>query len=995
MHFAEIFSEEAIAAFPPALPVLDDSQISPAIAAAAAVLQNDCSKAASSARDVIRGLRNAWLSWHNFPTKHSGQTLTRRNAVPRVLLNFFAQQFPLRIIPSIPYSTLVPPSLASHLVVTASSSPGEHPAPADSVAELQAQVLSLKAQVRELQSRISGSCSPPEAQPAAETQTGDIPAETQSEHHRPLMHFLHSVSIAPILGAAIFQKAAAVFASDNSLRSFASLDAQLLKSIVEAAVPGLLQELCQQTQKLLRAYEAMDTSARSQADSAASKFSSTTLVVGSVQDFHRGLLGRLGQGPSLDFERAMKLEHCQRSDSNDAFNTSNYNLCTTPALEWSYAVDGQQPPHEQLSHGRVIRPIEELMQLDVVKRAKLQRVEVISMSLYTGPMFMKYNPCLRQGKADGRNMFATTIFVLVSAVQKIARVTEISEKLVLYCGLGNVRDLPESFMRPDATGSKGWTEFGFRSTTADKSVALDYSGIKKGNPHPMVISFTPNAVDRGACIAELSQYPGEKEYLFVPCSFLQPNGAPALEVVKEGIVNVVPVHLSLNLKTETIEEIVSKKRDIHFASFGSLLEELATDLKDMKDAGCLYDNSLRSYERQHKQWQPYTVDLMLGNIMAQCKEVYDKQASEDNSAFVDDFRFRNLVTEMLDVKLMAKSKLQVWMQDSLYYSCDCYAHDLRSCHRRWLSLLRNRITASAGDSVECRKHAIKYLLTKGLLSVGDPSQPVKGELPITAAACEGWPEQDIDALYAAGGSLSSGLPVYWASFFGNSQALAAFLQRGGNANEQRTYTLKYLDEEQLCDECPMHVAAQTEEPDSLKILAQHGANVNQIDNYGRDALFYAVQYKNLGAVRVLLDLGANPWNETTTRLAFLLAVSEGPLEVLSLFLDRCNINDDQKKMALNAALERAVSKGHSDALSLLLDRCNINDQQKGTALWASANNGKAHCVQLLLAARANGNARRKMREENDFTTPLEIALQRGHSSCVELLQKEAQAQQAP
>jgi hypothetical protein len=487
-------------------------------------------------------------------------------------------------------------------------------------------------------------------QPEVETRLGEITATTQSEQHRPLTSLLHKISIAPILCAAIFHKAAAVFASDNSLRAFASLDEQSLQSIVEASVPGLLQELRQQTQKLRFAYDAMEASARSQADSGASKFCGTTLVVGSVLDFHRGLLGRLGQGPSLDFGTAMKLEHCQRSDSNCSFTTSNYNVRTTPALEWSYAVDGRKPPDEQLSHGRTIRPIEELMQLDIVKKAKLQRVEVISVSLYSGPMFMKYNACLRQGNADGRNMYATTIFVLVSAVQKIARVTEISKDLVLYCGLGNVSDLPESFVRCDAMGSQGWTEFGFRSTTADKAVALDYSGIKKGNPHPMVITITPNAIDRGACIAELSQYPGEQEYLFVPCSFVQPNGPTELEVVAEGVVNVIPVHLSLNLKTETIEEIVSKKRDIHFASFSCLLEELARDMKDIVDAGSLHDNSQRGRSKQEKS---YTVDVMLGNIMAQCKEVYDKQASDDISAFTDDFRFRNLVTEMLDVKLMA------------------------------------------------------------------------------------------------------------------------------------------------------------------------------------------------------------------------------------------------------------------------------------------------------------------------------------------------------
>jgi hypothetical protein len=893
---------------------------------------------------------------------------------------------------------LLSPLPASHLAAAVPASSSEHSAPADPVAELQAQVLSLRAQISDLQSHISVSSAPLDVQPEVETQLCDIIATTRSEQHRPLMNLLHSVSVAPMLGAAIFQKSAAVFSSSNSLRAFASLDEQSLKSIVEASIPGLLQELCQQTKKLRSAYDAMDASARSQADSGASKFSGTTLIVGSVLDFHRGLLGRLGQGPSLDFERAMKLEHCQRSDSNDTFTTSNYNVRTTPALEWSYAVDGQQPPDEQLSHGRTVRPIDELMQLDIVKRAKLQRVEVISVSLYTGPMFMKYNPCLRQGKTDGKNMFATTIFVLVSAVQKIARVTEISEELVLYCGLGNVSDLPETFMRPDATGSKGWTEFGFRSTTADKSVALDYSGIKKGNPHPMVIAITPNAVDRGACIAELSQYPGEKEYLFVPCSFLQPNGPPALEVVAEGIVNVIPVHLSLNLKTETIEEIVSKKRDIHFASFGSLLEELDRDLKDVFFSGCLYDNDLRVYESKTPRWMMYTADVMLGNIMAQCKEVYDKQASEDVSAFTDDFRFRNLVSEMLDVKLMAKSKLLVWMQDSSYYSCDCHNHDLLFCHRQWLSLLRNRIASSASDSAERRKHAIEYLLTKGLLSVSDPSLPMNGELPITTAACDGWSDKDIEALHAAGGFIQSGLPVYWASWYGCSQALTAILKLGGNANEQRTYTLKYLDKELVyqkeleCvyDEWPVHCAAQNDQHDCLKILVQHGCNVNQIDNYGRDALHFALQHNQLRSVKVLIDLGADPTRDIRKPTAWDIAVWKGDAEVLSLFLDRFKISDD---IVLTAFFKSAFS-GHSEVLLLFLGRFQISGDKKSGALWQSARKGHVNCVQVLLDARADVNTRRKSGEEDDYTTPLQIAAKNGHSSCVTLLQEAAQSQQA-
>jgi hypothetical protein len=74
MQFAECLSEEAIAAFPPALPLLDDSQITPAIAAAAAALKTNYASAAFNAQILMRGLRDAWLSWHSLPVKHAGQS---------------------------------------------------------------------------------------------------------------------------------------------------------------------------------------------------------------------------------------------------------------------------------------------------------------------------------------------------------------------------------------------------------------------------------------------------------------------------------------------------------------------------------------------------------------------------------------------------------------------------------------------------------------------------------------------------------------------------------------------------------------------------------------------------------------------------------------------------------------------------------------------------------------------------------------------------------
>jgi hypothetical protein len=192
----------------------------------------------------------------------------------------------------------------------------------------------------------------------ADTQIDALKAKLRDLEHRPLINMLQRVPVASMLGAAALQTAASVSASDDSLRAFACLDEPALKLIVETLSLELVKELCAQTQELRRAYDAMDASAKSKTDSGASKFSGTTLMVGSVHDFHSGLRGRLGQGPSLDFLKAIKFEHCQRPDSNEAFTTSNYNLCTTPAEEWSYAVDGVRPPEAQLSHGRKIRTID-------------------------------------------------------------------------------------------------------------------------------------------------------------------------------------------------------------------------------------------------------------------------------------------------------------------------------------------------------------------------------------------------------------------------------------------------------------------------------------------------------------------------------------------------------------------------------------------------------------------------------------------------------------
>jgi hypothetical protein len=90
---------------------------------------------------------------------------------------------------------------------------------------------------------------------------------------------------------------------------------------------------------------------------------------------------------------------------------------------------------------------------------------------------------------------------------KIARVMRIPEGTKLYRGLGGLMELPDSFFKADPNGCRGFAEWGFLSTTSNKQIALQYSGVREGRPFAMVLEISISSVDRGASIKDFSQYP--------------------------------------------------------------------------------------------------------------------------------------------------------------------------------------------------------------------------------------------------------------------------------------------------------------------------------------------------------------------------------------------------------------------------------------------------------------------------------------------------------
>ena len=259
---------------------------------------------------------------------------------------------------------------------------------------------------------------------------------------------------------------------------------------------------------------------------------------GKINDFQQGLLDRIGM-PHLEFFKAMESEHCVGTGCATAFTTRNYGITSCSKHEWDVVVNGAKPPPEHLLHDRKVPDVDDKLRSETAKKAGLRREEVIAVVLYTGPMYVIYNAILTRfpdclydsgqciwdclsGKAgQAKNLYSTTLNVLVSAVQKLSSVTVYIENLHLYRGTGGDVNLSDHFFNVDDDGCKGMTDWGFFSATRSLSVAQSYSGLPKGRPNPILFEIQTNCVDRGASVEAFSQYPSEGEYIFVPCSFVE------------------------------------------------------------------------------------------------------------------------------------------------------------------------------------------------------------------------------------------------------------------------------------------------------------------------------------------------------------------------------------------------------------------------------------------------------------------------------------------
>ena len=393
--------------------------------------------------------------------------------------------------------------------------------------------------------------------------------------------------------------------------SDAELDAHILQ--VSAVLSSQLPRILRRSFGILRAGDSSAAAQNFRND----KFSMSGAFVGnfaSLTDFHEGPEKVLG-APNPDVWEGMRREHCTRSNARRSFTSSNYRITTCPADEYEFVVcprEDRQYPHTPSDrslwvlhpdhaqwlgqHGRNAISLAKLLQdsavAAMVDKAGLQSGEVAALRLYTGPLFNLYNAVLRyhsvapaESDTMGRahvaalegNRYETTLFCLISGILKLSKVTRIPPGRRLYRGLGGMV-LPDQFWADRDGGLRGGVEWGLMSTTADRRVALQYSG--QGQRLGTVLEISVGRVDIGADLSWLSQYPGEAEFLFPPLSCLEVSESPRVE----GGVVVFALRVNICLKGLTLEQLVERRKLLHLAMVKNLTEELTIETAAALDA---------------------------------------------------------------------------------------------------------------------------------------------------------------------------------------------------------------------------------------------------------------------------------------------------------------------------------------------------------------------------------------------------------------------------
>jgi ankyrin repeat protein len=526
--------------------------------------------------------------------------------------------------------------------------------------------------------------------------------------------------------------------------------------------------------------------------------------------------------------------------------------------------------------------------------------------------FIVYNAVLRRApdalfgvyKAAG-NFFSTAIHVLQSAVVKIAQHTRIPDGIVLYRGLS--AKLPPHFQKANEQGCKGYAEWGFLSTTANREVAVMYSGVKKGQPTATVLQMRANAVNRPACIEAFSQYPHEREYLWVPLSYMQPDGTPMVVATPHGVLQTVDVAVCANGTAATTEELLGRKRRLHLKAFECLVAQLRADM--LHEAGrARVARAKAGRTVAERSWANKAIE----QVMKDMEAVLGRHRAAGEEEYTSADGFRGLNEDMVDACAFGLSKFRFWLEQCPDDAAACLSWSPRNCHRLLVTTRRKRLEGLTGFERAAACADVLRLMGVVRRHVGELNEV--GETLLTQSAAEDRSPNClrllIQARCRADCATAEGVTaLYRAAQCGNVGCVEALLEALLEASGS-------VDPQHGNGATPLYMAAQNGHAPCVRALLAARAFVDAVSSAGTTPVYIAAQGGHAACVEELLRARADaniPSNKGVTAVYY--AARCGWTECVRLLVVAgADLSVRYRGMT---ALERATAEGHADCVAVL------------------------------------------------------------------------------
>ena len=246
--------------------------------------------------------------------------------------------------------------------------------------------------------------------------------------------------------------------------------------------------------------------------------------------------------------------------------------------------------------------------------------------------------------------FTNTIHALASAIKKLQAIADDAPATRLYRGLGglSVREFLESL---------GFADKAFLSTTKDRDVALEYSGVKQGGVGT-VLCIETSATTNGAVIVFFSQYPGEKETVLNACCYIQhlPGHVQVALPAGGGLVRVYHVLVSANSRALTVEELEARRKKV----VTQVLDTLHTDVCRAADAAAA---SAEFKARASQDERSSSKTDFIRSIKDESAARVAVYTALPDSAYAEVETFGEAVVQGLALPQLAHSKLRLWLED--------------------------------------------------------------------------------------------------------------------------------------------------------------------------------------------------------------------------------------------------------------------------------------------------------------------------------------------